>query len=286
MGCDPRIKKKQQSQIVFSNGSLLSNISIELPNYPLSIHLPTHPPIHLPFPPFSSSSTHPSLHLSIDLSIDPSIYPSSIHQSIIHLCHSVNAYIYAFLFLSIDSPIHYPFIQPSTCLIIHSSMHLSLLPSSIHYPLTRPSIHLLIPPSTHPSNHSSTHSATHHSSIYLSIILLPYPQSTYPPSTNFFIHLNFHPFPIYPRIYPSSIHHPLPVTTMPSIHLSIYSIIHPSNHPFISLSAQSDIIHPSIIHHSSIHDSYRHTLSPIHPFFSLLSNWVPDTVQGRLIIVL
>lgn len=168
-------------------------------------------------------------------------------------------------------------------------MHLSLLPSSIHCPLTHPSIHLLNPPSTHSSNHSSTHPATLHSSIYLSIILLPYPQSTYPSSTDFSIHLNFHPFPIHPLIYPSSFHHPLPIPTQPSTHLSIYSIIHPSNHPFIYLSAQSDIIHPSIIHHSSIHHpSMIHTdiHSPIHPFFSLLSNWVPDTVQRSLIIVL
>lgn len=156
------------------------------------------------------------------------------------------------------------------------------IPLFIHW-FTHPlSIHPTIYLSNHPFLHASLPPSFQHP-LSFNPPLHPF---TYPPSTNFFIHLNFHPFPIYPRIYPSSIHHPLPVTTMPSIHLSIYSIIHPSNHPFISLSAQSDIIHPSIIHHSSIHDSYRHTLSPIHPFFSLLSNWVPDTVQGRLIIVL
>lgn len=163
---------------------------------------------------------------------------------------------HASLFI-IDSPIHYPSIQPSTCLIIHSSMHLSL-PSRIHYPLTCPSIHLLIPPTTHPSNHSSTHPATHHSSIHLSIILLPYPQSTYPPSTDLFIFFYFFGslfiliFIHFPNTH-SSTHHPSTSCTHSAIHTSIHLLnylpIYLSIHlPICQLRHYPPIHNPSLIH--------------------------------------
>lgn len=133
----------------------------------------------------------------------------------------------------------------------HISTHVITRLSSIHPPS--------IPASNHPSRHSSIHPNIHPST---------YP-STHPLSIHLSTHPSFHPLN-YPSIH-SSIHPNIQPSTHPSISLLIlplihpfiiYSYIHPSSQPAISLPSLS---HPSI-HSSSLHSSF-------HPSWNCKLQW-------------